>query len=111
VPLLNFVLLVVSALVGMAIGAITGWLSSLVLKSGTGGVIRDSFLGAFGYLAGFYACIFSLWPRSTVTEGLAGALRLTMNLHSERVCVVAAIVLPVLHEWYRSRRKRTVTNR
>ena len=93
----------------MAIGAITGWLSSLVLKSGTGGVIKDAFLGAFGYLAGFYGCIFSPWPRSTASEGLAGALRLTMNLHSERVSVVVAIVLPVLHELYRSRRKRIVT--
>ena len=93
----------------MAIGAITGWLSSLILKNGTGGVIRDSFLGALGYLAGFYGCIFMPWPRSTSSEGFAGAMRLTMNLHSERVSVVVAIVLPMLHEWYRSRRKRMVT--
>jgi hypothetical protein len=33
-----------------------------------------------------------------------------MNLHSERVSVVVAMVLPVLHEWYRSRRKRTVAD-
>jgi len=75
-----------------------------------GGVIRDSFLGAFGYLAGFYACILSPWPRHTASEGFAGALRLTMNLHSERVSMVVAIVLPVLHEWYRSRRMRMVTD-
>jgi uncharacterized membrane protein YeaQ/YmgE (transglycosylase-associated protein family) len=97
------------AILGMGIGAITGWLSSLVLKNGSGGVIKDSLLGAFGYLVGFYACIFSPWPRQTSSEGLAGAIRLTMNLHSERVSVVVAIVLPMLHEWYRSRRKRMVT--
>jgi len=98
------------AILGMAIGAITGWLSSLVLKSGSGGVIKDSFLGAFGYLVGFYACIFSPWPRQTSSEGFGGAMRLTMNLHSERVSVVVAILLPVLHECYRSRRKRMVTD-
>jgi hypothetical protein len=94
----------------MAVGAITGWLSSLVLKNGTGGVIKDSFLGAFGYLAGFYACIFSPWPRHTASKGVAGAMRLIMNLHSDRVAVVVAILLPVLHEWYRSKRKRMVTD-
>jgi len=110
VPLLAFYFFVVMAIFGMAIGAITGWLSSLVLKNGTGGVLKDSFLGAFGYLAGFYGCIFMPWPRSTSSEGFAGAMRLTMNLHSERVSVVVAMVLPVLHEWYRSRRKRTVAD-
>jgi hypothetical protein len=109
VPLLGFYFFVIMAVFGMAIGAITGWLSSLILKNGIGGVIRDSFLGALGYLAGFYGCIFMPWPRSTSSEGFAGAMRLTMNLHSERVSVVVAIVLPVLHEWYRSRRKRMVT--
>jgi uncharacterized membrane protein YeaQ/YmgE (transglycosylase-associated protein family) len=109
VPLLDLDFFVVMVILGMVIGAITGWLSSLILKSGTGGVIRDSFLGSFGYLAGFYGCIFMPWPRNTSSEGLAGAMRLTMNLHSERVSVVVAIVLPVLHEWYRSRRKRMVT--
>ena len=33
-----------------------------------------------------------------------------MNLHSDRVAVVVAILLPVLHEWYRSKRKRMVTD-
>jgi len=98
------------AILGMAIGSITGWLSSLLLKNGTGGVLKDSLLGAFGYLAGFYGCIFMPWPRQTGSEGVAGAIRLTMNLHSERVSVVVAILLPVLHEWYRSRRKRMVTD-
>jgi len=56
----------------MAIGAITGWLGSLIMKSGTGGVIKDSFLRSFGYFG---------------------------------------IVLPVLQEWYRSRRKYSVTDR
>jgi len=93
----------------MAIGAITGWLSSLVLKNGAGGVIKDSFLGAFGYLAGFYGCIFMPWPRNASSEGFAGAMRLTMNLHSERGSIVVAILFPVLHELYRSRRKRMVT--
>jgi hypothetical protein len=110
VPLLDLYFFVVMAILGMAIGAVTGWLSSLVLKSGTGGVIKDSFLGAFGYLAGFYGCILMPWPRNTSSEGLAGAMRLTMNLHSERISVVVAIVLPVLHEWYRSRRQRAVTD-
>ena len=69
-PILGLYSLVVLAI--LAIAAITGWLGSLIMKSGTGGVIKDSFLRSFGYFG---------------------------------------IVLPVLHEWYRSRRKHTVTDR
>jgi uncharacterized membrane protein YeaQ/YmgE (transglycosylase-associated protein family) len=88
------------AILGMAIGAITGWLSSLVLKSGTGGVIRDSFLGWFGYLAGFYGCIFMPWPRNTSSEGFAGrdeinnesALRAGVRRCGDRVAGAARVV-------------------
>jgi uncharacterized membrane protein YeaQ/YmgE (transglycosylase-associated protein family) len=76
----------------MVIGAITGWLGSRIMQSGTGGVIKDSVLGSLGYLGGFFACA----P--------------TRYEHPERVAVVVAILLPVLHEWYRSRRKRAVTD-
>jgi len=71
-PILGLYSLVVLAIFGMAIAAIAEWLGSLIMKSGTGGVIKDSFLRSFGYFG---------------------------------------IVLPVLHEWYRSRRKHTVTDR
>src|SRR5271169_4244721 len=45
--------LVAHAIAGMAIGAITGWIFSLLATVGRRGLRRDAFLGAFGSLAGF----------------------------------------------------------
>jgi predicted histidine transporter YuiF (NhaC family) len=98
------------AIVGMAIGALTGWLVSLTTKCGPRGVWKDSFLGSFGFLAGILGAIYMPWPRNTVYEKLdsGGMMASTMNRyqHPERVAILMAVVLPLLHELCRFKRVR-----
>lgn len=80
-------------------------------KCGPGGFLRNIFLGSFGFLAGYVGCIFIPWPTNTVVEPLGGGgtVETTMSRyqHPERVAIVLAILLPVLHELYRYKRART----
>jgi hypothetical protein len=103
--------LVVYAIAGMGIGALSGWLVSRITKCGPQGLLKDSFLGSFGYLGGFLGCILTPWPRNTVVEQLksGGSVATTMNSyqHPERVAVVTAILLPLLYELYRLKRARS----
>jgi hypothetical protein len=96
------------AVVGMAIGAITAWLVFLLTRAGRPRLLKDALLGSFGSLAGFIGCISMPWPRNTVVTQLdgGGSVATTMNTyqHPERVAIVIAIVLPLLHELYRWRR-------
>jgi len=96
------------AIVGMAIGALTGWLVSLMTKCGPRGVWNDLFLGSFGFLTGILGSIYMPWPRNTVYEKFdSGAtMASTMNRyqHPERVAIVMAVLLPLLHELYRFKR-------
>ncbi len=59
-------------------------------------------LGSFGYLAGFFACIFAPWPQNTVVTRLegGGAVATTMSRyqHPERVAIVIAVLFPLLYE-------------
>ena len=103
--------LVIYAVAGMAIGALSGWLVSLITKCGPKGFLRDMFLGSFGFLAGFVGCIFMPWPTNTVVKHLAGGGTLETTMasyqHPERVAIVMAVLLPLLHELYRIKRART----
>jgi len=108
-PLFAIFSLVVYALAGMAIGALTGWLTSLITKRGQQWLLKDGFLGSFGYLAGFVGCIFMPFPRNTVVKQLegGGSVATTMNTyqHPERVAIALAVLLPLLHELYRWRKR------
>ncbi len=99
------------AVAGMAIGAFSGWLASLITKCRPKLVLRDAFLGSFGFLAGFIGCIFMPWPTNTIVEPLegGGTVTTTMNTyqHPTRIAVVMAVLLPVFYEVYRLRRART----
>lgn len=111
VTLIGVVLtLVVYVVAGMAIGALTGWLASLTTKCGPKGIFKDVFLGLFGYFAGFIGCIVMPWPTNTIVENLpgGGSFSSTSNRyqHPERVAIVMAILLPLLHELYRLKRAR-----
>ena len=103
--------LVLCAIAGMGIGALSGWLISLITKCGPKGVFKDMFLGSFGFLAGFIGCVFVPWPSNTVVEHLegGGAVATTMSSyqHPERAAIVMAFLLPLLHELYRFKRART----
>jgi H+/Cl- antiporter ClcA len=70
------------AVAGMAIGAFSGWLASLITKCRPRLVLRGAFLGSFGFLAGFIGCIFMPWPTNTIIEPLegGGAVTTTMNM-------------------------------
>jgi len=95
----------------MVIGALTGWLFSLATKRALQGILKDAFLGALGFLAGFIGCILVPWPRNTVVEHLSGGgtVSTTMDRYQppERVAVVVAVLLPLLNELYRLRRARS----
>jgi hypothetical protein len=100
--------LILLAIIGLAIGALSGWLASSIAKCGPNGVLRDAFLGSFGFLAGYIGCIFMPWPRNTVMEQLEGggsvATTVSRYQHPARVAVAMAILLPLLHEFYRFKR-------
>jgi uncharacterized membrane protein YeaQ/YmgE (transglycosylase-associated protein family) len=110
-PIVVAIFWVVYALCGMAIGALAGWAVSLVTKSGRGGIFRDALLGTFGYLAGFIGSIIVPWPKNTIRYQLEGGTEVvsTMNTyqHPERVAIALAVLLPVLHELYRWKKRST----
>jgi len=74
-PIVVIFYLIVYALAGMALGALSSWLASLITKCGRQGIVKDVFLGSFGYLGGFIGCIFMPWPRNTVVEQLGEVAR------------------------------------
>jgi hypothetical protein len=84
--------LLLHALAGMAIGAITGWVFCLVAKIRPRALVADLFLGTVGYLAGFTACVL-VWPKNTMTYGTGP--------NPEWAAVVGAALLPLLNELYR----------
>jgi hypothetical protein len=90
---------------GMAIGALTGWLASLVTKSGPKWILKDALLGSIAFLVGFIGCMFIPWPSNRVVEHLEGggtvASTMSRYQHPEWVAIVMAVLLPLLHEVYR----------
>jgi hypothetical protein len=99
------------AVAGMVIGALTGWLASLITKRGTHGILEDAFFGSLGYLVGFIGCVLMPWPRNTVVEPLegGGSVATTMSTyqHPERVAIVVAVIAPLLYELYRPEAHRS----
>jgi len=108
-PIVAIIYLIAYALAGMVIGALSGWLTSLMTKRGPQGFFKDIFLGSFGYLVGFIGCILMPWPRNTILYHVDGTLvTSTMNTyqHPARVAIAIAVLLPLLHELYRFKRPR-----
>jgi hypothetical protein len=101
--------LVAYGIAGMAIGAISGWAVSLLTKGGRQKLLKDAFLGAFGFLAGFIGCIYMPWPRNTVITQLDGggsvATTMSQYQHPERIAIVVAMLLPLVHELLRWKMK------
>ena len=108
-PIVVFYLLAY-ALAGMTIGVLTGWLISRMTGSKTRTLLKDGFLGSFGYLAGIFGCLFMPWPRNTISYRLEGGTVVTSTMntyqHPERVAFVVAILLPLLNELYRWRKAK-----
>jgi len=96
--------LVVYALSGLGIGALTGWLVALIERNRPAAVLKDGLLGSVGFLTGFFVAALMPWHRNTITYRLdGGTVTSTMNSyqHPERVAIVVAILLPLLSELYR----------
>jgi hypothetical protein len=89
--------LLLHALAGMAIGALTGWVVCLVATIRSKALVADGVLGTFGYFAGFIGCVL-VWPKNTMTYGTGP--------NPEWAAVVGAVLLPLLNELYRRKTRR-----
>jgi hypothetical protein len=101
---------IVIAAVGGIIGTLAGVAFSTVLKIGLRGVTKDAFLGAIGSVASVIGCAIVPWPRNTVSQSLGPGLHLETTLnrfqHPYIAATVVAVILPVVHEVFRHRRKQ-----
>jgi hypothetical protein len=107
-PSVFVIYLVVYTIAGMAIGVLTGWLASLVTKSGPKRILKDAFLGSIGFLAGFIGCLFVPTVVEKLSSGGTVTTAMSRYQHPELVAITIAVLLPVLHEVYRFTRARTV---
>jgi uncharacterized membrane protein YeaQ/YmgE (transglycosylase-associated protein family) len=98
------------AVIGMLIGLLTGWLSSIILKLHVGGFLKNALLGGLGSTIGFFASNNVPWPRNTVSTSLGdhGVARITMNRfqYPEIVAFIVAALFPIVRQIYRLRRSR-----
>jgi hypothetical protein len=104
------IMLMLFAIIGAAVGALSGKLGSLITKCGPQGVSKDALLGSLGFLAGFFGSVFMPFPRNTIVQRLpgGGTVETSMNSyqHPGRVAFVVAFLLPLLYELYRFKRTR-----
>ena len=92
--------LLVHALVGMAVGALTGWVVCQVAKIRPRALVADGVLGTIGYFAGFTGCVL-VWPKNTITYGTGP--------NPEWVAIIGAVLLPLFNELYRRKTHRTAS--
>lgn len=95
---LTVIFLLMHALAGMAVGALTGWLVCLVAKARPRALVADGILGILGYFAGFVGCVL-VWPKNTITYGTGP--------NPQWAAVLVAASLPLLNELYRKARRTT----
>jgi hypothetical protein len=113
-PVITLIFLFGHATVGMAIGALSGWLTVSVTKTATKRVWTDALIGLFGYFTGFMT-VFLPWYKNTISYRLSGGALVASAAnyfqYYERVAVIAAIMLPCLYELNRFFRARRSTSR
>jgi uncharacterized membrane protein YeaQ/YmgE (transglycosylase-associated protein family) len=109
-PAILAIFMLLDSVVGLVIGAVCGWLVSLVSKGHRSKLWHDSVLGILGLLSGIAAVTYMPWHQNTITERLdgGGTVTTTMNSyqHPWRVGIAFAVLLPILYEVYRVRRGR-----
>jgi hypothetical protein len=109
-PILAIIVLIMYAIGGMAIGALSGRLTSLITRCGPTGIWMDALLGSGGFLAGLVVAVFMPWHENTISEQLEGGTTITTTTntyqHPQRIAIVMAVLLPLLHELYRFWRMR-----
>src|SRR5438093_424656 len=113
-PVITLIFLLGHAIAGMAIGALSGWLTLAVTKAAPKRVLTDALIGLLGYFAGFMTA-FLPWHQNTISYRLSGGTRVTSTAnyfqYYERFAVMAAIMLPCLYELKRSFSARRSTSR
>ena len=102
------IFLFVHALAGAALGLAAGWITAWSLRSKCR-FLRDSSLGALGAPLGIIITALTPFPKNTVIEYANGQITemSTMNRyqHPERIAVLFAILLPILHELFRAKKQ------
>lgn len=100
-------LLLTAALLGLAVGAGTGVLASLVLKLRVRlrAILVDGVLGAFAFPLGFVAVLLIPWQNTTTHRSDDAIVNSTMKhyQHPHMIAYVAAMFLPIVHEFLRLR--------
>lgn len=111
-PVITLLFLLGHAIVGMAIGTLSGWLTLAVTKTAPKRILSDALIGLIGYFSGLMTC-FLPWHKNTISYRLSGGTVVTSTAnyfqYYERVAVIAAITLPCLYElnrFFRARRSR-----
>jgi uncharacterized membrane protein YeaQ/YmgE (transglycosylase-associated protein family) len=98
------------AFAGIAIGALAGWLASLLIRSGPQGVLKNAVLGLFGIFAGFMLVVLFQgrhYHAEYYFENGKAVTRHSGGQYPELFGVAGAMLLPVLHELYRAKRARS----
>ena len=113
-PLITLIFLLGHAIVGMAIGVMSGWLTLVVTKAAPKRILNDALIGLFGYFGGLMT-FFLPWHQNTISYRLSGGVFVTSTAsnfqYSERVAIFVAILLPCLYELSRFFRARRSSSR
>jgi hypothetical protein len=113
-PVITLLFLLGHAIVGMAIGALSGWLTLAVTKTAPKRILIDALIGLISYLVGLMTC-FLPWHQNTISYRLSGGTVVTSTAYYfqyyARVAVIAAIMLPFLYELNRFLRAPRSTSR
>lgn len=98
-------LLLTAALLGLAVGASTGVLASLVLKLRLRfrALLIDGLLGATSFPLAFVAVLLIPWQNTTTNRTDDAIVNSTVKhyQHPHMVAYVVAMLLPILHELLR----------
>lgn len=86
-PLINTTLIVLMTIAfliaGMAIGVVSGWLTSFLAMKGSRELYKDALIGSLGCAGGFWGCVIA---------------KTSYRLPSTIVAVTLAILLPCLYQ-------------
>jgi hypothetical protein len=113
-PIITLIFLLGHAIVGMAIGATSGWLTLAVTKAAPKRILNDALIGSCGYFVGLMT-VFLPWHQNAISHRLSDGTLVTLTAnyfqHYERDAFIAAIILPCLYELSRFFKARRSTSR
>jgi MFS family permease len=97
---------------GMAIGALSGFLTSAILRTRPRRLMRNATIGSAALVGGLFGC--SLVPYDntisyTISSGVTVSSTDNHYQHPWRIALLLAVALPLIHEVHRSVRGRRMT--